>query len=71
MSHARIQDFCWGGGGGEGWSRANCQKTVLTTFFFFISTFNFRENYFSKVLEGGPSFFQDGPPFSGGGGGGG
>ena len=71
MSHARIQDLCWGGGGGggEGWSRAKCQKTALTTFFFyqlFISeeiTFQ-RYQRGSIIFPGGSTIFQGGPTFS-------
>ena len=69
LTHARIQDFLPGGGG----SRAGCQKTALTIFFYYTTYFtvlqrvsngHFKENYnFPR--------FQGVQHFPGGGGGGG
>ena len=75
--HARIQEFCQGG------SRPDCQKTALTTFFFFLVlnlfytfTVVFKENHKfprfqreSNIFQGGVvQHFPGGPTFSRGGG---
>ena len=66
MSHARIQDFCWGGG----WSRTDSQKTTLTTFLFFHQHFISEEITFPRYQRGPIIFPRGFTIFQGGGGGG-
>ena len=78
VSHARIQNFCVGGGRGGPEPTARKQP-YQRFFFFFISLFivyrggqivyqwfYFRENYFSQVSGGVPSLIQGVHHFPGG-----